>query len=157
MPRTCTICQHDQRAEIEAALLNGRVFRKISETFSLSITALHRHKNEHMITAVARNQVVNEEEGTARFQRRFVELRQKVDDRLTKAETANDDDLIVKYLREARGLLDLEAKVVLQILGLKSEGNETIAEEDMQRFLSTILTTLRPYPAALAAVQEVMQ
>ncbi len=44
MARTCTICNHRQRAEIEGDLQRGRPLRKIAEQFVTSATALHRHK-----------------------------------------------------------------------------------------------------------------
>ena len=45
MPRTCTICNHRQRAKIEAELQRGKRLRGIAEQFETSATALHRHKN----------------------------------------------------------------------------------------------------------------
>jgi hypothetical protein len=54
MPRTCTICNHGNRENIEEALLSGESFRNIAQRFGTSATALFRHKTEHLPTALAK-------------------------------------------------------------------------------------------------------
>ena len=54
MPRSCTICQHEQREEIERALLTGEPFRKIAERSGTSVTSLHRHKTEHLTPSLVK-------------------------------------------------------------------------------------------------------
>jgi DNA-directed RNA polymerase subunit RPC12/RpoP len=44
MPRTCTVCRHEKRQEIDRALLVGRPLRNIAEEFGTSRMALCRHK-----------------------------------------------------------------------------------------------------------------
>lgn len=46
--RPCTVCEHDERAEIDRQLVRGVPFRNVSERFGLSTAALHRHKNAHV-------------------------------------------------------------------------------------------------------------
>jgi hypothetical protein len=53
MPRTCTICNHAQRNEIDRALLAGEAFRNIAQRVSVSPTALFRHQ-QHIPTALAK-------------------------------------------------------------------------------------------------------
>ena len=47
MPRTCTICTHEQRPEIDAALLNETPYRHMATRFDTSTGALQRHR-EHL-------------------------------------------------------------------------------------------------------------
>src|SRR5712691_8802315 len=47
MPRTCTICRHEHRREIDAALVAGEAFRHIATRYDTSTGALQRHK-EHL-------------------------------------------------------------------------------------------------------------
>ncbi len=54
MPRTCSICTHDQRQAIDAALLAGETFRHIASRFGTSTTALQRHKAEHLSERMAK-------------------------------------------------------------------------------------------------------
>src|SRR5690242_17043730 len=48
MSRTCSICSHQNRPEIEGALLAGESFRGVSKRFGTSPTALFRHKTDHL-------------------------------------------------------------------------------------------------------------
>ncbi len=47
MPRTCTICTHEQRPEIDAALLADDPLRDIAGQWSVSKSAVARHR-EHL-------------------------------------------------------------------------------------------------------------
>jgi hypothetical protein len=44
MPRSCTICRHPQRTAVEMALVDGIPLRTIADQWSVSKTALIRHK-----------------------------------------------------------------------------------------------------------------
>jgi hypothetical protein len=48
MPRPCSICTHSQRHAIDAALTAGEALRNMAPRFGTSVTALHRHKHEHL-------------------------------------------------------------------------------------------------------------
>ncbi len=54
MPRSCSVCTHPDLAAINRAMVAGGSFRKISEQFSLSSTALFRHKAEHLPVALSK-------------------------------------------------------------------------------------------------------
>ena len=45
MPRTCRACISPERAAIDQALATGESFRNITKRFSISPSALFRHKN----------------------------------------------------------------------------------------------------------------
>lgn len=44
MSMTCTICKHEKRAEIESALVTGKSLRDIAGQFSVSKSAVNRHR-----------------------------------------------------------------------------------------------------------------
>lgn len=48
MARRCTICTHAERDAIDAALVNGTAYRTIADRWSVSKTALIRHKSDHI-------------------------------------------------------------------------------------------------------------
>ena len=54
MPRTCTICSHAQRLEIERAIVAGTSLRTISGQFGPSKTAVLRHRS-HVADTIARS------------------------------------------------------------------------------------------------------
>lgn len=51
--RRCKICQHDQRAGIDAALVLGRPLRAICVEFAIPRSSLHRH-SKHVQGAAAK-------------------------------------------------------------------------------------------------------
>lgn len=57
MPRICTVCSHDARAEIDAALAEGRgSIRGIAQERGLSADAVSRHAKAHLPTAIVKAQ-----------------------------------------------------------------------------------------------------
>jgi hypothetical protein len=54
MPRTCTICKHPQRLEIERDIVNGTSLRDIAGRFGTAKTSVARHRG-HVKQAIARN------------------------------------------------------------------------------------------------------
>ena len=54
MPRTCTICKHAQRLEIERAMVAGSSLRDIAGHFGTAKTNIERHRT-HVTEAIARN------------------------------------------------------------------------------------------------------
>ena len=48
MPRSCPVCEHEDREEINAALASNERIRTIADRWSVSKVALMRHRNEHL-------------------------------------------------------------------------------------------------------------
>src|SRR5262249_4654161 len=48
MPRVCTICTHPARAAIDDGLEAGQPLRAVAGQYSLSKSALDRHKDSHL-------------------------------------------------------------------------------------------------------------
>ena len=48
MPRTCTVCRHASRPDIEKAIVCGDSFRDIARQFDVSKDAVRRHKADHL-------------------------------------------------------------------------------------------------------------
>src|SRR4051794_27269317 len=62
MPRACTVCTHPARAAIDRALVAGQPYRDIAGQFSVSPSALDRHRAEHLSPAVQQAQQTTEAE-----------------------------------------------------------------------------------------------
>ena len=48
MPKTCSICQHPERQDIEASLRAGTSYRDTARRYNLSKDSLSRHRAKHM-------------------------------------------------------------------------------------------------------------
>jgi hypothetical protein len=54
MPRVCTVCHHLRRKEVDRDLLAGMPLRTIADHWSVSKTALIRHKTDHLASALVK-------------------------------------------------------------------------------------------------------
>ncbi|HEY8692237.1 MAG TPA: hypothetical protein VIR57_05785 [Chloroflexota bacterium] len=112
MPRTCSVCAHNQRAEIDRALIAGGSFRNIAEQFGTSATALFRHKAEHLpATLVAAQQAQEAAHGDDLLQQ-VRDLQQRTYGILASAEASGDGRTALLAVRECRGLLELLARIL---------------------------------------------
>src|ERR1700680_209118 len=60
MPRTCTVCNHERRDEVDRALLARESLRHIVSRFGTSTGALQRHKADHLPKALVKARAVQE-------------------------------------------------------------------------------------------------
>ena len=60
MPRTCTICTHDNRPDIDQALVAREPFRNIAARFKVSTSALVRHSDDHLPSSLLKAQAARE-------------------------------------------------------------------------------------------------
>ena len=111
MPRTCTVCNHRDREEIDSALLGGEAFRNLAKRFATSPTALFRHKRQHIPLALAR---ANEDRESAHGNSLLDQVQQlqvRAMSILDKAEQAGDLRTALAAIGQAKGVLSLRAQV----------------------------------------------
>ena len=124
MPRTCSICSHPQRPEIDRALLAAEPERAIAGRYGVSRAALGRHR-AHIAAAVAQSQALTIERllgDLADLQRRALAL-------LAEAEGSGDLRAALAAVRETRGVVETAAKLI--------EANELRRRiEDLERIVN---------------------
>lgn len=150
MARTCSICSHPQRSAIDRALVAGTSYRDIAGQFRVSRSALERHKDGHLpakLVKAAEAHELAEADGllgeVKALQTRAVAI-------LDKAEKAGELRAACSAIREARGCLELQAK----LLGELDERPQinVLVSPDWQRLRSIILEALEPFGEARLAV-----
>ncbi len=112
MPRRCTVCTHPQREEIDWAIARGESYRGIAQRHFVSITAIHRHARAHLpqqVQAAARAEMV---EHGASILSQVRELNQKARQLLDEAASRGRYSGAAAFLKEARELLTLEARLL---------------------------------------------
>jgi hypothetical protein len=146
MARKCTICEHEKVSEINEALLAGEPCRNISERFSVNISSLSRHKNQHIPAALTQAQEAAEVAHADNLLSQVQSLQAKALSILAKAEGCGDLKTALHGIREARACLELLAKLQGE---LQQEGtiNITLAPEWLE-LRAVILQTLEPFPEA---------
>ena len=111
MPQVCTICSHEDRREIDRALVGGTAKRRIAADFSVSESALWRHFREHLPELLSR---AYEAEQTAEADKLLTDIR-KIQARtllmLQEAEKSGDLRTALAAVREARNNIALLAEL----------------------------------------------
>ncbi len=150
MPRSCSICLHPEREEINAALLSETPLRAMARRYATSKDALARHREHlpvHLVKASEAAEVAEADsllEQVKHLQSRAVAI-------LDKAEASGDLRTALSAIREARGNLELLAKLLGE---LQQEGtvNVLVAAPEWLALRSLILEAIAPYPEARTAV-----
>jgi len=108
MPRTCTVCTHPERAAIDAALVSGSApLRTIADQWSISKTALIRHKADHLPAHLAAAHKAAEVVRADSLLDQVRALQAKTLAILQKAEGAGDLRTATAAIGQARQNLDL--------------------------------------------------
>lgn len=152
MPRKCSSCSHPKRADIDQALVNDESLRKIAEKFSLKITSVHRHKKSHLpaflTKAVDAEEIIRADDLLAQVRN----LQTKALSILAKAEAAGDLKIALQAIREARGNLELLARLLGELQEQSQTVNVLVANPNWLKLRSLILQSLEPYPEARLAL-----
>lgn len=154
MPRKCTICEHPQASKINEMLIKGATYREITGKFGVTRQALSRHK-KHLPSELIR---AGEAEKVAKADdllRQITDLRDRALRILEKAEQAGKLKTALDGVKEARGCLELLAKLQGE---LQEQTTINILVNPQWVYLRTvILEALEPYPEARLAVAQVLQ
>jgi hypothetical protein len=153
--RKCSICNHEKVEEINRLLLEGVSLRDIAGRYSVSKTSLGRHKKQHIPAAMSKAVGAHEAAQADDLLAQVVSLRDKALSILIKAEKAGDLRTALQGVREAKGCLELLAKLQGE---LQQEGtiNITLAPEWVQ-LRTVILQAIEPFPEARSKLAQAVK
>jgi hypothetical protein len=157
MPRVCSICGHPERAAIDKALVDGEPFRHIAARFGTSTTALQRHKAEHLPAALVKAQEAAEVAHADDLLSQVRDLQGRTLAILAKAEGAGDLRVALGAIGQARGNLELLARLLGELQDQQVAVQVLVASPDWLRVRAVILGALDAYPAARLAVSEALK
>jgi len=154
MPRKCTVCEHEKVEEINRLLLEGVSLRNIAKQYSVTAASLHRHK-KHIPSTLSKAQEAQEVARADTLLDQVVELRDRALSILTKAEQAGDLKTALQGIREARGCLELLAK----LQGELQEGTtiNILVNPQWIELRTLILKALEPYPEARLRLAQALK
>jgi hypothetical protein len=142
----CSACAHEKRAEIDRALLGGASLRDVAGQFGLSKSAVARHKDEHIPETLAKSKQAQEAARADDLLAQVKALQAKTVQTLLKAEKDGDGRLVLAAVREARGNLELLAKLLGE-LDERPVVNLVLSPEWLA-VRGAIFLALTPHPAA---------
>ena len=155
MPRSCTVCIHEARPEIDRALIAGEAFRHIATRFDTSTGALQRHKADHLPVRLAKAQEAEEVAQADDLLCQVQDLQARALAILDKAEEAGELRTALSAIREARGNLELLAKLLGE-LDERPQVNVLVSPEWLE-LRAIIVGALEPHPAARGAVLRALE
>lgn len=150
MPRNCTICAHPEREAIDAAIVSGVPLAALAAKYRVSADALGRHAAHHLPAAMVKGRAAADMVHGDDLLAQARDLQAKALGILAKAEKAGDLRTAVAANREARGCLELLARLLAEL----PEGvtvNLAVSSEWL-RTREVVLLALLPFPEAREAV-----
>jgi len=155
LPRKCSVCEHEKVEAINQAIINNEPLRDIARQHFLNKDAIARHRDNHLPGAMTKAQEAEEVTQANNLLVQVEELRAKAWEILNKAEQKRDLKTALQGVREAKGCLELLAKLQGE---LQQEGtiNITLAPEWLE-LRAVILQTLEPFPEAKIRLTEALQ
>ncbi len=154
MPRVCTICTHKGRSKIDKALVARRPFRDIAGQYGVSKSALVRHHDDHLPAALVKAQDAAEAAQADALLAQVVDLRDKALDVLDTAQGSEDLRAAIGAIREARGCVELLAKLAGQLKDAPTVN--ILVSSEWQGLQAVILQALEPHADARLAVAEAL-
>lgn len=150
MPRSCTICAHPEKAAIDRAIVGGASNRSAASLYDVSEAAVRRHGANHLPAKLVKAQEVEDVVEADDLLAEVRGLQARALSILSKAEKAGELRTALGAIREARGNLELLAKLLGE-LNDSPTVNITISAEWIQ-VRTVLLAALAPYPDARSAV-----
>jgi hypothetical protein len=155
MPRKCTVCEHEKVEEINRLLLKGVSLRNIAKQYSVSAASLHRHKDGHLPAKLVKAQEAREIAKADSLLDQVTELRDKALSILDKAEQAGDLRTALQGVREAKGCLELLARLQGELQERTTVN--VLVNPQWITLRTVILKALDGYPDARHTVARALQ
>jgi hypothetical protein len=142
---------------IDELIVGGTSYREITKRFGVSISALSRHRQDHLSPALKAVLVARDATATEGLADRVERLYMRAEGILNAAEADGRGSLGISAIRELRSLCELlgrlsgelDERPTLQVVNIQ-------ASPDWIALRTAILTTLDGYPDARAAVLEAL-
>ena len=155
MARSCTICCHDRRADIDRALVVRQPFRAIARQHGVSKDALIRHHDDHLPASLVRAQRAREAAQADELLAQVLDLRDRAETILDAAEEDENWPAATGAIREMRACLELLGKLAGQLQDAPTIN--IIMTAEWLAVQAGILAALRPFPDATLAVSAALE
>jgi len=150
MPRSCSVCEHAEKDTIDRALVGGASNRSVASLYDVSEAAVRGHKANHLPAKLVMAEQAAEVVEANNLLDQVGDLQRRALAILEKAEEAGELRTALSAIREARGNLELLAKL-LGKLDERPVLNLNISPEWLE-LRTVIVGALEPHPEALRAV-----
>lgn len=102
MARTCTVCSHPERTDIELGLVSGQSQRALSASFRVSHDAIRRHADAHLSGGLRKAAEGLEAARADNLVAEMAAVAQEAREAFRRAKEAGEDRMALAALREVR-------------------------------------------------------
>lgn len=155
MPRTCTVCKHEKRAEIDAALVNSESYRNVSNQYGLSFASVQRHKAKHLPGELVKAQDAQDVLNADSLLTDVQALKKTAGEVMQEARTAEDYRGAVAAINAQGRLIELMLEAIGK-LNRNPQVNILISAQWLE-VRTAVLRALAPHPEARLAVVEALK
>jgi hypothetical protein len=155
MPRSCTVCTHDERDSIEDAFIAGVPKRRIASHYGVNERAVRHHLRKHLPALLA---LARDAERAARADSlldRVEALQSRTLAILEATEETQDHRIALAAIREARGNLELIGEVTKELDRTPSLNLQLNPE--WLELRAAIVLALEPHPDARESVVRAIE
>jgi len=157
MPRRCTVCAHPERAEIDRTLATGNVpFSRIASRYGVHEAAIRRHSADHLPAVMAEAAQAELVAHGASLLDQVTSLHRRALGLLQRAEVAGDFRAAMAGIREARGCIELLARLEGQLRDREAATVNVLVAPDYLRLRGAILAALHEHPEAAQKVASAL-
>jgi hypothetical protein len=150
VPRRCAVCSHADKKAIDEALVGGVAFPALVAKYRVSKDSLSRHRANHLPAKLVMAEKAAEVAEADTLLDQVKNLQGRAYAILDKAEEAGELRTALSAIREARGNLELLAKLLGE-LDERPVVNLNVSPEWLE-LRAVIVTALEPHSEALGAV-----
>jgi hypothetical protein len=154
VPRACTICTHPGLDAINHALVEGTPNRRIASQYDVTERAVRNHKSGHLPATLAKAQEAEEVARADDLLSDVRDLQTRALAILDKAEGSGDLRTALGAIREARGNLELLAKLLGE---LDERPVNVLISPEWLELRTVIVGALEPYSEARGAVLKALE
>ncbi len=153
MTRTCSICQHPDRGEIDAALVAGTPYRSIAQQHAVSAAAMQRHK-AHIPRAISQGHEAKAAAQSLDVVRQLKAINGIMWTLLRRARATGDAGTMLKAADRILRQLELQAKLLGDLDERPQVAVTLLTDPQWLRLFAAIRGVLVRYPGALDEVDR---
>jgi hypothetical protein len=150
VPRSCTVCSHDECHAINVALVQRDTYRHIASSFGVSTKALQRHSKDHLPELLLKAKDAADVAEADSLLMRIEGLYKRTEAILEAAEEGKEWGTALAAIRECRGNLELLGRVTKELESAPTF-NLTLNPQWLE-LRALIVRAVEPFPDARESI-----
>ena len=138
MPRSCSICRHAHREEIDRALLGDEPLRALAAKTGSSATALFRHRKGHIAAKLVNAKQVTDETDAASLWQQLQAIQRETSAILAEARQSQKHAIALQAIARRERQLEIQARLLSErsdstkiALGISIDDEKELVRADL--------------------------